>query len=469
MATQFKLRDDQMEDLVKITRDKKLLLLSEPGTGKTPTVIVNMYRRWSVNKIKTVWVMPKSLMKKNVREVLRFSNFKPEDVVVVDGSPAKVKKQLESDAKIFIMGPARFRISFGSLPDPRTTAIDVDEFHLCFAGGNSQATQCYLRYSAKSPEGIPMTGTLINGRLDTAWPAIHAIDPRYYPLGLAQFMARHAVCDDYGKPMFWKDHARIGQIVIKHGIRRLFKDIFGDQEVLTHVEVCELSPAQAKLYREFEAKAMVELDNFMIEGTTPGVATIRARQILDHPRDFPDLMNPGKFIDIVKGELTGKEESLKIHVEDHIRQGTPFVVFSSLVPQQQQLHKIITDMGVSCGLMDSSKSGTQRGRIDEDFVAGRLQAIVSSPPIASTGFNWQFWGPERIEVPHCIFASMPYLDGDYVQAYARFIRENRETPLRISLLTYSSAIEDRIFNILEKKSKDANAVDPTRTVLDFSY
>ncbi len=291
MTTLVSPRADQFDDLVWLIRDRKALYLSEPGTGKTIATVLNQWRRWSNDKVRTVWVMPSGLMKKNRDEILRFTDFKPEDVVIVDGTPKQVAKQLAQDGKVLLMGRQRFRLVWEQLPRD-FKACDVDEYHLCFGGGTSKVTAAYhnfLRRAGKDAETVIMTATLVNGRYDSAWSAIHAMDPRYYPLGYEQFMARHAVCDDYGKPMFWQDVEKLEKIIGKHSRCRTFKSIFGEQEIVHQMETCALSPKQKKLYDQFEAIAMLELDRFMVDGTNPGVATIRAGQLLDHPRMFPDL------------------------------------------------------------------------------------------------------------------------------------------------------------------------------------
>lgn len=313
-----------------------------------------------------------------------------------------------------------------------------------------------------------MTGTLVNGRLDTTWPAIHAIDPRYYPLGYDQFLSRHAVLDDYGTPIFWKDHEHIQKILKRHSVRRTFEDVFGCQKPVVQKVELQLSGKQLGYYKEFEEKAAIELEEAMVSGSSPGVFLIRARQIMEHPRSFPDPMNPGKFVDLVKGQMTAKEEWLEIQLQDSIQSGDPMVIFAALRPQQQAIYNQVVKAGLTCGLMDAKASTKQRGQLDKDFVSGKIQVIVASPPIASTGFNWQFWGPNRVEVPHCVFMSLDYMDSNFIQAYRRFIRQERKRALRVSVPIYKGTVDERLLTILRDKSKDANRVDPTREVLEFS-
>jgi hypothetical protein len=461
------LRPDQQADLVFLFRNPRAMLLHEPGTGKTPTVCVNQFARWSTKQIKTVWVMPKSLLGKNKRELIRFTPFVDEDVAIVDGDAKKVNRALGSGAKVFLMGPDRFRLSYGGLPrDVR--AVDVDEMHMCFKGGASQRTMAFLGFASRAAEVVIMTGTLIDGRLDTAWPAIHAIEPGYYPMGYRQFLNAHAILDEYEKPVAWRGHDRIASILGKHGIRRTFESVHGEKAVVPQVEWVEMHELQRAYYDQLEATAVVELDEVMIDGTMPGVNLIRARQILEHPESFPDPRTEGATrIDLMKGEEHGKLQSLRVHLEDHQRTGKPFIIFSAFPDQQKRIAAIAAEMGLKVGLLNSDASAAKRAIVDTDFVAGRTQGIVGSAQIASVGYNWQFWGPDKAEVEHVIVASMSYSDSDFVQGYRRTVREKRRKALRLTVLLYDCEVERRLCRRLEAKSRDANKVDPTREVLNL--
>jgi hypothetical protein len=453
-----------MADLIFLIQQKNALLLHDPGCGKTPTVCVNQYRRAMTGIGRTIWSQPKALMAKNKQELLEFTDFKDKDVQIVDGTRAQVDAAMRSDAAVLIMGAARFQLVANDVP-PEYNCHDVDEIHMTYGGGTSKRTGAFLQH--RTIESTMMSGTLINGRLDSAWPAIHKINPKYYPLGLDSFMNYHALCDENGKVAFWRNHSKLSGIFAKHGLRRTFEEIHGKQSVVIQVEEVELSPRQRKRYEEFEEKALIELDDVIIDGIESG-ALSRARQIMEHPRQFHDPRHPGEYIDIVDGELTAKEEALLIHLEDHTRTGKPLIIFSSLVQQQHELLRIVQKAGLTACLMNSVATAKQRGEMDTGFVRGDYQVMIGSSQIANVGFNWQFWGPKRVEVDHVIFASTNFLDGDFGQAFKRVIRQNRITPLRVTVQRYMNTVERKIHGIICRKSREANKVDPHRQVFTFA-
>jgi hypothetical protein len=79
------LRDYQVADLCYYMKNPRCLNLSDPGTGKTPSVVVCQWWLWSEHQCGTAFVMPLSLLKKNRDEILRFTHFKPDEVTIVTG------------------------------------------------------------------------------------------------------------------------------------------------------------------------------------------------------------------------------------------------------------------------------------------------------------------------------------------------------------------------------------------------
>lgn len=464
MGKSISLWDTQLADLVFYIQNPICINGSDPGTGKTPSVCVNQYRRASTDVGRTIWVQPKSLLKKNKRELLRFTDFGENDAQIIDGTKAQIDRAMRHNPGVLLMGPDRFKLMAGQIP-PAYNCLDVDEIHMAYGGAKSGRTAAFLNHKTK--ECVMMSGTLINGRLDTAWPAFHKIDPRYYPFGIDSFMNHHAIFDDLGKVLFWRNHHKLAKILGKHGIRRTFDQVYGKQEVVIQVQEVDLSEKQRKRYEEFEESAVIELDDVIIDGLEGG-ATQRARAIMEHPRHFHDPRFPGQTLDIVDGELTAKEEALLVHFEDHLRTGKPLIVFAALRPQQKEILRLAQASGLTACLIDSDTSAMKRGQLDEDFRAGKYQVMIGSAQIASVGYNWQFWGPSNIEVDHVIFASTNYMDGDFGQAYKRAIRGRRSGPLRVTLMRYVDTLEHKIHAIICRKSREAHKVDPTREVFTFA-
>lgn len=471
----LQLRTEQLETLSLSMRYKRFMDRSDPGTGKTPPFCVWMFWQWEANSNRTIWCMPKSIMKKNRVEALLWSEFNEQDVVILDGSPKRVKKLMESNAKVFIMGFQRFAKSWRDLKKlhPDLNCIGVDEWHLGFKGPESQRSGELMTAMEKDFEWLyGMTGTLIAGGLDSAYVAVQLMATTRYYFGLRDFYNQHAIIDPvYEKPMAWKNHDKLAQVIATFSIRRTFEEVYGKENKVVIREKCDMSAKQRAAYEKFENEAILELEDQFMDGSVPGVATIRCRQIMGHPERLrlpTEVYEPGKTkptiimkeYDLMDGEMTGKDEQLLIHLEEHKANGKPLLIFATLVPEQERIRSLCASMGFSVALINGEVSAGERGRIDEDFQSGRIQIVVGSPATATVGFNWA-------HLDHIIFVSMDYQDDNFLQAYRRAMRGVRSSPLRITILEYRKSIDQKILVIVKAKSKDANKVDNTVNVLEF--
>lgn len=548
MTAKPELRPAQIEQLAFYIANPKCLDLSDPGTGKTPPVCVYAYYMWDRQAKKTIWTMPKSILKKNLKEMIRFTDFSPKDVVILrtdranmtnnwtgptfessrrrrgfrvmlddretntvdlrdeakkplkffygdqlssswiqlggkgkipftqdlpgdcievqpffgpDGEPQKMHVdepetfkdliQASAEAKVFIC-TFKFAATYWERifeSNPEIDLLLADEIHM--PGGYStpgtQAVDSLYHMNRYVTKFVGMTGTLINGRLDSAYPAISVIEPRYY--GSHQgFMFDHAaVVDDYGKVEVWKNEDKITKILERHSIRRTFEEVFGEEPVVFFTEYVEIDEETKPSYEKFHDQAMLELENGeILDGSNPGVALIRARQLLSHPetmlKDAP--------------EWTNKDERIKIHLSE----GKKTLIFASLKPEQERIAKMCRGLGLRTALINSDVSGSKREKIDEMAQLGELDVIVASGPTAAVGFNW-----EMFDI--VIFASIDYMDTNIFQAYRRASRGTRTSVLRVIFLRYFNSIDNRQYAIVKAKSQLANRVDSTRKVLEF--
>jgi hypothetical protein len=544
------LRDPQIGQLAYYIANPKCLDTSDPGTGKTPPCCVYSYWHWNRNGKKTLWTMPKSLLKKNLKEMLRFTDFETKDVVILrtdradltknwtgptiqstrrksgfrcflpdsttptdtielrelagrpvgfffkdpqtgqftpisgrgatkdaldltkevevraifgpDGKPQKVTRDFPEefkdliadvkDAKVFIC-----TFSFASTHWERLLKVNpdidlllVDELHMPggYSTPSSKATESFYWINKHVSRFVGMTGTLINGRLDSAYPALSVIEPRYYG-SLQGFMFEHAaVIDDYGRVVVWKNENKLKQIIEKHSIRRTFEEVYGKEPVVFFTEYVEVDEKVRVEYDKFHDQAMLELeDGRILDGSMPGVALIRARQLLSHPetmlKDIP--------------AWTPKDERIQIHLSE----GKKTLIYAALKPEQERLVRLCQSLGLRVGLINSDVTGRAREQVDEAAQRGELDVIVASGPTAAVGFNWEMFDL-------VIFASIDYMDTNVLQAYRRASRGSRTSILRVIFMRYLDSTDDRQYEIVKSKSQLANRVDPSRPVLEFS-
>ena len=529
------LREKQIEQLAFYIANKKCLDLSDPGTGKTPPCCVMTYFVWAKEQGRTVWSMPKSLLKKNKKELERFTPFEDADVAIMHTDRANLTQswtgatiestrkvatwQLEDGSFTHELGKAKFAYvnSEGRTvalrtdkpitgdaadwrlvaplrgPDglPRKQWVDVpetfkdliveaaktakvfictfaflsahwrrlseaapdlrlflvDELHMGYGGPTSKQTESFYWMNKKCERFIGMTGTLVNGRLDSAFPAVHVIEPRYYG-SLHGFYFQHAaVVDDYDRVIVWKNEGKLGEILKRHSIRRTFEEVYGEEDVVFQTEYVEMDEKTREKYDMFHEQAMLELeDESVIEGTNPGVALIRARQIMSHPHTMLTGLP----------DHTGKDERLMVHLS----QGRKTLVFASLQPEQERILAVAKSMGLRAALINGNTPTPERVRIDEAAQRGELDVIVASGPTTAVGYNWEMFDL-------VLFISIDFMDVNILQAYRRASRGSRTKTLYVIFVRYEDSVEDRMYDINRAKNQLARRVDPSRKELSF--
>lgn len=434
------LRKNQIEDLAIAIGQKRSFNLSEPGTGKTPIFCAYAWYKWSKQKKKTIIVQPNHLRSKNRLEVLRFSGFKPDEVVVVEKVDEflGVRKRLDypeacqetgyinyvhdPEIKVFCVGFTFLKNYWKELVDnhPDIDLVVVDEGHLGYKTFDSKASVELYDLMRHCSDFYYCTGTPIDGRLDSIFTAIHIIQPKYYG-SYRGFVQQHAgYIDDYGKVLYWVNNDKVTEIFNRHGVLRTWEEIHGKQNrSLEVINDLKMKPKMAAAYTEFEEMAFVELDGMLLDGSMPGVATMRARQIANCPNIFG--------ID----EKTTKHE----YLEGIVEEGS--IIYSAMPDEVDSNAKVLTELGYKVGVMHGKIPHKKRVEIDEKYQSGELDCVCATPAVASTGWNWQ-----RTNV--VVFTSLDYLDSNLEQAIKRGEREARDKTLKIYFLEYEKSVDQKV-------------------------
>lgn len=406
------------------------------------------------------------LIDKNRDEAMLWGEWAPGDVEILDG---KVESR-HLNAKVVLMGFTRFELSGQAFtPEDGFYAIDIDEFHKAHGGHESKRTQALYEWCRKRGQDlwfVPMTGTGYNGRPDTLYPALQIIEPRYYGTYDA-FKAHHHIIDPWsGKVVGYDGFDRLKAILGKHSIKRLWTDIHGPEELVPEIVSVAMSERQRTAYETFRETALLELEQFFIDGTKPGAAFTRARQIMEHPNNFPNLADATlPPVDICPGELPGKIEMFRDDCETLTTLGRPLLAYAALLPQQYQLLEVAQAAGRRAAIINGLVPEAQAAAVDRAFRAGELDTIIGSPKVADCGYNWQWCGQR--EVSDVFFVSMDYQDTAFFQAYKRAMREQRRSALRLKIFTYTSSLDQHIMRLTKRKSVEAAQVEQGRVPLPW--
>ena len=448
------LRDYQNQHLGFFLTEHRALDRSDAGTGKTPVMCLWVYAMSKDKRV--IWTMPKSLLVKNYEELLLWSGLTPDQITLVDGTADQRKQQLSRrSTRVWLMGFDAFTRSWrdmvASYPD--LYHLCGDEWHLGFANhgeadfrrpgqvyGTKRTYEMY-QYMRRGGAFLGGTGTLIDGKLTSAFPSLRLIDPRYYPT-LDNFLSWHAVLDGYGNPYVWKNHDRLRLLLDKHSRRVTFEDAYGKEAVLPpQVVRCTMSDKQRSAYAQMEAMAVAELDRIVaggerLEAANDAVATKRCLEMMQVPEKYGLPANPSD----------GKDAHLETYIEKALAEGEPLIIFEPVVQAHPRIKAMVERLGGVAGVMNGDVSSTERQRLDVEFRRGHVNVMICSPKVAGIGYNWG-------HVNTVIFASLDYKDTTFIQAYRRAVRGVRTSLLRILILQYRSSLDQKIAGIVNERSK----------------
>ncbi len=440
-----------MEDLIKFIQHKKFLDGSKPGTGKTPPACV--FTRYLTDEgMKVVWVHGiRSIFAKNKNELVKHGEFDPDEVVIVDTTPAKREEIFKNPKyKVYLMGADCFANNWEKFIkwQPTLKGMVYDEMHMACGSPETKRSKAVLAATRTHfTHFLGMSGSFIDGKLSTVYVPLKIVDPLVYPT-YNVFLSQHALLDDWGKAHTWFGHDKLKRVLDKHWVCHSFEEVYGKaSEDLIRREKVTMSDSMRKPYNEMESIAMTELDNLeTLYADNEGVNLIRCRQIMSCPEHL------GLEVENMK------DESLSAHFADALANNIKIMICAAYVPEQERILKLAREAGLKFEIMNGSVPNKKRIEIDEQFCSGRINGVVGSPQVMAVGFNWEF-------VDHVIFSSLTYKDVDFIQAIRRANRGTRKYPLRVTVLEYEKSVEEKIWWMIHRKSVEAHRVDPSYPII----
>ena len=228
--SELKLRPHQAADLAFFIKQRKMLDLSEPSTGKTAPACLFMYFLWKYEQTKTVFISGlKTILEKNYDDLLQFSDFKPDEIVIVDHPPKQRTKIFNNPKyKVFLMGPDCFANNFEEFhkAQPQWNLIVIDEVHIPYGNPETKRSVALIR-SAKVKNFLAMSGTIIDGKLTSAYVPIKMINPLIYP-SFESFKGIHCIEDEWGSVQMYINHDILRQKLARVSVRHTVKEVYGE-------------------------------------------------------------------------------------------------------------------------------------------------------------------------------------------------------------------------------------------------
>lgn len=344
-------------------------LADDMGLGKTLQVISVITKLYETDNLKTLLVVPSSLMFNWKKEFKKFSNI---DLVIIHNSVGVKLKDFVLEDKVYI---TTYKMA-KNLVDYKFDLLVIDEAQAIKNVGTAQTNSIK---SIKASYKIALTGTPIENDLSDLYSLFDFLNKGL--LGTkSEFVAKS------NSLIEGDNYSELRKIVKPFILRRLKSDksIINDlPEKIENTTYITLSKKQIELY-QFEVdkiKDMLENEETFPKGLMLSII-MRFKQICNHPSQ---LLNDG----IYSFEDSGKFDMLKVIAENVKENHERMLVFTQFKEMTQPLHDFLESIFGQSGLIiHGSTSVKKRDEMVTSFNGlDYVPFMVLSLKAGGTGLN----------------------------------------------------------------------------------
>lgn len=427
------------------------ILADDMGLGKTLQVIaLVLSERLERGVHPSLVVVPTSLVYNWCAEVEKFAPCLK--VTAVSGSREERQKQMEDIAQSDLV--------ITSYPLIRR---DIDDyrglvFRYCILD-EAQYIKNPDSLNAKSVKSInaerrfALTGTPVENSLTELWSIFDFILPGYM-FSHTRFVQRYEAPIARGEGR--KELEELGRQIRPFILRRLKTDVLSElPEKIENKMVAELTDEQRKVYLAYLQKAKEEVEKEIKENGFERsqlkilAALTRLRQICCHP---------SVFLQDYQGE-SGKMLLLEEVLMDTMESGHRILLFSQFTSMLAIIRGWLDSEDIDYMYLDGSTPSEERTWLVKDFNAGKGKIFLISLKAGGTGLN--LTGADT--VIHYDPWWNPAVED---QATDRAYRIGQKKSVHVMKLITRGTIEERIFELQQRKKKLVDAViQPGETLL----
>lgn len=437
----YGLRKYQNDDVSYLVERGSALVLNEPRTGKTPTMITVMK---ALGRRRNLVICPSSLVLNWAKE---FKKWYPEmGVQAVIGTKKQRQKVYANFNNVLQFTkniPAVLIISKDTwklekeLHEWQFDVAIVDEAHFL---RNYKSAQSKAVLSIKSHIKYALTGTPSVTHGSDVYGLLNFINPEAFT-SYWQFVDRYwNVYDNgWGKDLGdEKEHRteELKTIIALNSVQRKRKEVMKWLPAANHQTIpVELEKNQVKLYDQmFDEFIAVEGEGEDVHGVdTMNKLTqlMRLRQLCLDPRLLG--FKP----------VGAKTKALLEFAEDNVE---PFVVMTMFSSYFDLVIPDLKKLGKRVGVIDGSVSKPKRNKLVEQFQAGKIDILLCNIIAAGVGLTL-----DRSDT--IVFLDKAFNPADNEQAQDRIVPTTKERyhPINIISFVVSGTVDERINEILDRK------------------
>ncbi len=465
---------------------RRALCADEMGTGKTRQALMALQQLYmqGTNPFPTLIVAPNSTKISWKREAETV--WPGLEVIVVKGSAAQRRKQLETPAHIYVMNWESVRghsrlAPYGSVSlkrctecggqDPRITipkcevhprelneltfnSVICDEAHR-MKDPKAKQTRAVWAATGDADIRIALTGTPIASTPDDLWTILHWISPEEWP-SRSRYVERmlDVSYNAFGAPTVIgvKPHMQEEFFAtLDPRMRRMPKAVVLKHlpPVMTERRDVEMTPKQKKAYNQMVDQMVAELDDDQVLVTTsPLVRVTRLLQFASSYAELEHEWNEKKEEYDTRVRLIDPSCKINAFMEDLDDFGDDQIVVFGVSRQLiEMLSEKLTKNKIDHGLITGAQNADERQEYMDEFQAGKLKIMLCTIAAGGTGIT-------LTKARVAVFLQRSWSMIDNIQAEARIHRIGSEMHDSVVIVDYVTAgtIEETVIGAVEQKS-----------------
>lgn len=351
---------------------------------------------------------------------------------VVEGSKTPIK-----GADITIMSYRTMVLRYEELLTLPFDTMIFDEAH-ALKSNKSQQNHAARKLVKNVPNLLFVTGTAFKNKRFEMFQLLHMLDPHTWNNAITfgtrycggQFQAGHWIAHPNGETNTEELQSRLAPILL----RRTKTQVANDLPDLTRVSI----PIILDNINEYEQTLRSVKEQARKEGYKPALALI--------------LLNTLRQV-IGRGKLSAAYEL----ADDLLESGEQVVLFAHHKAVVEELKLSLWHHGV--GVISGETSARKRQLIANDFLAGRLRAMV----ISSAGKE----GIDLYSASHIIMVERLWTPADEEQIEARLHRHGQRNPVTANYLIAKGTVDERLDEIVRRKRSEFSNLIETDIVREI--
>lgn len=478
---------------------RRALCADEMGTGKTRQALMALQQMYmqGTNPFPCLIVAPNSTKISWKREAETV--WPGLEVIVVKGSAAQRRKQLETPAHVYVMNWESVRghsrlAPYGSVSlkrctecggqDPRVTlaqcevhprelnqlkfnSVICDEAHR-MKDPKAKQTRAVWAATGDADIRIALTGTPIASTPDDLWTILHWISPEEWP-SRTRYIERmlDVSYNAFGAPTVIgvKSHMQDEFFSsLDPRMRRMPKAV-----VLKHLPPMtferrdvEMTPKQKKAYNQMVDQMVAELDDDQVMVTTsPLVRVTRLLQFASSYAELENVWNDKKEEYEAHVKLIDPSCKIDAFMNDLDDFGDDQIVVFGVSRQLiEMLSRKLEKHKIEHGLITGAQNADQRQEYMDQFQAGKIKIMLCTIAAGGTGIT-------LTKARVAVFLQRSWSMIDNIQAEARVHRIGSEMHDSVVIVDYVTAgtIEETVIGAVEQKSNRLEEILRDRDLL----